>query len=92
MTSTTEELQGRLNADRPQLGTNLPIHERRRLSPRRGDLSESQRGHGRPIRQTTRSSAYSRPSGTRSPQGELPSIEEVAPIVEKAGLLRQSRH
>jgi hypothetical protein len=85
--STTEELQGRLN-EIAAAWNELPIHERQRLSPREGDLSG--RSAAMAAYQTDDEiEALIQTFRYEMPQGELPSIEEVAPIVEKAGLLRQ---
>jgi hypothetical protein len=85
--STTEELQGRLD-EIAAVWNDLPIHERQRLNPREGDLSG--RGAAMAAYQTDDEiEALIQAFRYEMPQGELPSIEEVAPIVEKAGLLGQ---
>lgn len=85
--STTEELQGRLN-EIAAAWNDLPIHERQRLNPPEGDLNG--RSAAMAAYQTDDEiEALIQAFRYEMPQGELPSIEEVAPIVEKAGLLSQ---
>jgi len=85
--SSVDELQGRLD----QIGAawnDLPIHQRQRLDPPLDDRS----GRARAL------AAYQTDDEVEAlissfryemPQGDLPSPEEVAPIIRKAALFRQ---
>ena len=83
--SSAGELQGRL--DQISAAWNeLPIHERQRLDPQKGDLS------GRSRAMTAYQTEIEMEALIRSftyemPEGDLPSPEEVAPLIREAGLI-----
>jgi hypothetical protein len=85
--SSADELQGRL--DQISAAWNeLPIHERQRLDPPKGNLS------GRTRAMTAHQTEIEMEALIRSftyemPQGDLPSPEEVAPIIREAALISQ---
>ena len=85
--STAEELQGRLN-EITAAWNDLPIHERQRLSPPTDNLN-GRREAMAAYQTDDEIEALIQAFRYEMPQGELPSIEDVAPIVQKAGLLSQ---
>jgi hypothetical protein len=85
--SSVEELQGRL--DQISAAWNdLPIHERQRLDPPKGNLSGLTRAMAA-YQTDNEVEALIRSFRYEMPQGELPAPSEVAPIIRKAGLLNQ---
>ena len=85
--SSADELQGRL--DQISAAWNeLPIHERQRLDPQKGNLS------GRSRAMTAYQTKIEMEALIRSftyemPEGDLPSPQEVAPLIREAGLIGQ---
>lgn len=85
--SSVDELQGRL--DQISAAWNdLPIHERQRLDPPKENLSGRSRAMAA-YQTDDEVEALIRAFRYEMPQGGLPSPEEVAPIIRKAGLLNQ---
>ena len=85
--SSVDELQGRL--DQISAAWNgLPIHERQRLDPPKENLSGRSRAMAA-YQTDDEVEALIRAFRYEMPQGDLPSPEEVAPIIRKAGLLNQ---
>ena len=85
--SSVDELQGRLDQI-TAAWNDLPIHERQRLDPPKGNLTGRSRAMAayqteNEVEALIRSFTY------EMPQGELPSPAEVAPIIRKAGLFSQ---
>jgi hypothetical protein len=85
--SSVDEVQGRL--DQITAAWNeLPIHERQRLDPPKGNLSG--RSRAMTAYQTEiEMEALIRSFSYEMPQGDLPSPEEVAPIIREASLISQ---
>ena len=83
--SSADELQGRL--DQISAAWNeLPIHERQRLDPQKGDLSGRSRAM-RAYQTEIEMEALIRSFTYEMPEGDLPSPEEVAPLIREAGLI-----
>ena len=85
--SSVDELQGRLDQI-TAAWNDLPIHERQRLDPPKGNLA------GRTRAMTAYQTDIEMEALIRSfthelPQGDLPSPEEVAPIIREAALISQ---
>ena len=85
--SSADELQDRLDQI-AAAWNDLPIHERQRLDPSKDNLSGCERamaayGTDDEVQALIRSFSY------ELPEGDLPSPEEVAPIIREAGLLGQ---
>ena len=68
----------------------LPIHERQRLDPPKDNLSGRSRAMAA-YQTDNEIEALIRAFRYEMPQGDLPSPEEVAPIIRKAGLLEPAR-
>ena len=85
--SSVDELQGRLDQI-TAAWNDLPIHERQRLDPPTGDLS-GRIGAMAAYQTDDEIEALIRSFTYEMPTGELPSPEEVAPIIREAGLIGQ---
>ena len=85
--ASVDELQDRLD----QIGASwneLPIHERQRLDPPKDNLSGRSRAMAA-YQTDDEVEALITAFRYEMPEGDLPSLEEVAPIIRDAGLFRQ---
>ena len=85
--SSVDELQGRLDQI-TAAWNDLPIHERQRLDPPKGNLS-GRIGAMAAYQTDDEVEALIRSFTYEMPKGELPSPKEVAPIIREAGLISQ---
>jgi hypothetical protein len=84
---SVDELQGRLDQI-TAAWNDLPIHERQRLDPPKDNLSGRTRAMTA-YQTEVEAEALIRSFTYEMPQGDLPSTEEVAPIVRRAALIGQ---